>query len=212
MTDAPKNVPNQKRNSGDRGKVIAVIGGATFLIAASFGVQAIAESKTYQHAKLLFSETSVSNPFVHKAGWGGKKHGWGKGGRDHMRFSEMSDAEIEKKITRAVKHVSIEIDATDEQETKITALLTAVAKDMKPLHGQFRAAGKETHDLLLADSIDRAALEKLRVERLAEADRVCKELVTAIADVAEILSAEQRKVLDTRIQQFKSMRGRWHRG
>ena len=31
----------------------------------------------------------------------------------------MSDAEIEKKITRVVKHVAIEIDATDEQTVDV---------------------------------------------------------------------------------------------
>ena len=37
-------------------------------------------------------------------------------------------------------------------------------------------------------------------------------VVSALADVAEVLTSEQRAVLSERIEQFKSMRGRWHRG
>jgi len=189
-------------------KLTAIIAATTMLIGASFGVQAVAESKMYQHAKLYMnsSDTAERHSFVQKAGW--RKHRGGHG----ERFSEMSDAEIEKKITRAVKHISIEIDATDDQAAKITALATAVAKDMKPLHGQFKAAGDEMHKLLTSDTIDRTALEKIRAERVAEADRVSKELVNALADVAEVLTPEQRKIVDERIEQFKSMRHRWRRG
>ncbi len=87
-----------------------------------------------------------------------------------------------------------------------------VAKDLKPVHDRMRAAGKEIHDLLLADTIDRTALESVRAGRLAEAERISKNLVGALADVAEVLSPEQRKVLDERIKHFRSMRRGWHRG
>ncbi len=206
-----ENNPHNKADKTARAgvvKIAAIVTATTMLIGASFGVQAVAESKMYQHAKLYVSDTTAGEDqsYFQKASWG-KRH---KG--RHMRLAEMSDAEIEKKITRAVKHVSIEIDATAEQEQKITALVTALAKDMKPLHGEFKAAGEQLHKLLVADKIDRVAIERIRAERIAEADRVSKELTTAIADVAEILSPEQREVLNQRIEQFKSMRGRWHRG
>ena len=68
------------------------------------------------------------------------------------------------------------------------------------------------HKLLTANTIDRAALEKVRAERLAEADRVSKELVNALADVAEVLTPEQRVIVNERLEQFKSMRRHWRRG
>ncbi len=80
------------------------------------------------------------------------------------------------------------------------------------MHDRMRATGKEIHDLLLADTIDRAALETLRAERLADAEQISKNLVSALADVAEVLSPEQRKVLNERIEQFRSMRRGRHRG
>ncbi len=180
-------------------KVIALATGTVLVISSAFGIQALADSKTYAHMQLYASDIGG----WHRDGWRGGHHG---------RFSEMSDAEVEAKIERMVKHVAIEIDATAEQQEKITTLVTTVAKDLKPVHEQMRAAGKEIHDLLMADSIDRAALEKVRADRLAEADRISKNLVNAVADVAEVLTAEQRNVLDERIKQFRSMGKGWHRG
>ena len=208
MADKTNKADTAARNGSV--KLVGIIGATALLIGASFGVQAVAESKIYQHAKLYMtgSTSSVSEESaVHKASWDK---------RGHKRFSKMTDSEIDKKITRAVKHLSIEIDATPEQQQKIIALASAVAKDMRPLHGQFHDAGEQLKSLLTAETIDRAAVEKIRAERLTEADRVSKELVTAITDVAEVLTPEQRKVVSERIEQFKSMRGhrrsRWHRG
>ncbi len=175
-------------------KVIALATATALAIGGFFGVQALANSQTYGHMKLY-------------AGYNGGWHGG-----HHKGFADWSDADIEAQIERMVKHVAIEIDATQEQQEKITALVTAAAKDLKPVHDRMRATGKEIHGLLLADTIDRTALERLRAERLADAERISKNLVSALADVAEVLSPEQRKVLDERVKQFRSMRRGWHRG
>jgi Spy/CpxP family protein refolding chaperone len=180
----------RKRNR----KLIALATGIAIAIGGVFGVQALADSKAYGHMKLYAGN-----------------YGGGHGGH-HMSFSDLSDEELEARIERMVKHVAIEIDATEEQQDRITALVTAAAKDLKPVHDRLRATGKEIHDLLVADSIDRTALEKLRAERLAEAEMISKNLVSALADVAEVLSPEQRKVLGERIKEFRSMGRGWHRG
>jgi Spy/CpxP family protein refolding chaperone len=123
-------------------KLIALATGIAIAIGGVFGVQALANSQTYGHMKLY-------------AGYQGGGHGG-----HHKGLSELSDQEIEARIERIVKHV----------QDRITALVTAAAKDLKPVHDRLRATGKEIHDLLLADPIDRTALEKLRTERLAEAE------------------------------------------
>lgn len=194
------------RKNTDRRRLIVVIAGASAMIAATFGVQAIAESRLFQHAKIYAAETEMTNPFTQNASWG--KH------RGHRRgdWAKLSDEEIEKRINRIVRHVAVEIDATPEQTVKITSLLTAVAREMKPVHGDFHAAGEKIRDLLTASTIDRAALEKLRAERIADIDARSRQLVTAMADVAEVLTAEQRATLEKRVEEFRSIRRRWHRG
>ena len=203
MTDQRNASKNGWFQKGNR-KVIAIATGAILIVGSAYGVQAVANSKTGAHMMVLASDAG---------GW----HGWR--GRGHRGgFANMSDAEIEKKINRIVKHVAIEIDATPEQQTKITNLFTAVAKDVKPMRSKMQDSGRKIHDLLLANKIDREALENIRAARLADAERVSKAIVNAVAEAAEILSPDQRKVLEERIQQFRSMRqgwghGRgWHRG
>jgi len=198
MSDKESTPQNGWFQKGNR-KVIALATGTVIVISSAFGVQALAHSKTYAHMQLYAGDIGG----WHRDGWRGGHHG---------RFSEMSDAEIEAKIERMVKHVAIEIEATAEQQEKITTLVNMVAKDLKPVHEQMRAAGKEIHDLLMADTIDRTALEQLRADQLAEADRISKSLVNAVADVAEVLTAEQRNVLDERIKQFRFMGKGMHRG
>ena len=193
MSDKQETAKVGGSRKGNR-KMIALATGIAIAIGGVFGVQAFANSNTYEHLKLY-------------AGY----HGGGHGG-DHKRFADWSDADIEAGIERMVKHAAIEIDATQEQQEKITALVSAVAIDLKPVHDRMRATGKQIRDLLLADTIDRAALEQLRAERLADAERISKNLIAALADVADVLSPEQRKVLDERIEQFRSLHGGGHRG
>ena len=175
-------------------KVIALATVIAIALGGVYGVQAFANSKTWGHMKLY-------------SGYNGGGHGG-----HHKGFADISDADIEAHIERMVKHAAIEIDATQEQQEKITSLVTAVAKELKPVHDRMRATGKEIRDLLLADTIDRSALEQLRVERLADAERISKDLVSALADVADVLSPEQRKQLGERIEQFRSKRHGKHRG
>ncbi|MCH7929223.1 MAG: periplasmic heavy metal sensor [Proteobacteria bacterium] len=193
MSDKQDTAKTSWFRKGNR-KVITLATGTAIAIGGVFGVQALANSQTYAHMKLY-------------AGYNGGGHGG-----HHKGFADISDAEIEARIERMVKHAAIEIDATQEQQEKITALVTAVAMDLKPVHDRMRAAGKEIHDLLMADTIDRDALEKLRAERLAEAELISKNLVSALADVAEVLSPEQRKLLDERIKKFRSKHRGGHRG
>lgn len=176
-----------------KGKVIGIITAGAIVVAGVFSFQAVAGSNTFQHMT-----TEI-----------GYKGNWQRG--DRKRFSEMSQEEIESRITRIVKHVAIEIDANDEQQGKIIALVAAVAKDMKPVHERMHVSRDEMKALLLADTIDRAALETMRAARIAEVDQISKDLVNAVADVAEVLTLEQRQVLEERIREFRKMFG-GHRG
>jgi Spy/CpxP family protein refolding chaperone len=55
-------------------------------------------------------------------------------------------------------------------------------------------------ELLAAPAIDRGAIEQLRAEQIQAADAASKRLTQALADVAEVLTPEQRKQLAERMQ------------
>ena len=175
-----------------RRKLIALIAGAAVVAGGAFGAHAIAQTKTYQH--------------VRQAAFDGGWHG-----REHKPLAEMSEAEIESHVTRMVRHLSIEIDATPEQEAKIIEVATGAVQELRPLKDRMKATGMELEHLLSADAIDREALEALRASRLAEMDRISKTLVAAIADVAEVLSPEQRETLQRMIRERRGRHHGWGR-
>ncbi|MEW7006319.1 MULTISPECIES: Spy/CpxP family protein refolding chaperone [unclassified Lentilitoribacter] len=179
-----------------RNQTIAAIVGGVAVIGSAVAVPAIAESNMAQHAKLAMSDDGDFR--VYKAGWGGHRKG--------SHFADMSEAEIEKRVTKMVKHLSIEIDANEDQEKLIVAITTATAKDLQPLRAEFRAAGEELANLLTAETIDRQAIENLRAERLAATDVVSKKVVDAVAQISEVLTPKQREGLSMRLDQFRAMR------
>lgn len=117
----------------------------------------------------------------------------------------MSDDDIKERLTRVVRHVAIEIDATPEQQTEIVSIVTPVALGMKENHREFASVSEDLRALLLAQEIDRVAIEALRAEKLAVADEISKTLTAMIVDVAAVLTPEQRAQLDERIEEFRAM-------
>ena len=105
-------------------KVIALATVIAIALGGVYGVQAFANSKTWGHMKLY-------------SGYNGGGHGG-----HHKGFADISDADIEAHIERMVKHAAIEIDDTQEQQAKITALVTAAAKGRKWAHDRMRATGE----------------------------------------------------------------------
>ena len=197
-----QSTPNSSKPRKRNRITIGVVTVTALVVAGAFGVHAFADSRAYEHVRLMAGGKGDFGGF-HQVGW---RRG------HHQPLHEMTEAEIEARVERMVKHVSIEIDATPAQEEKIAALVTAIATDLKPIHGELRAAGEEIRDLLLADSVDRIALEKVRADTVAEADRISKDLINAAADVAEVLTPTQRKLLGERIDEFRAMGKGWRRG
>lgn len=175
-------------------KVIALAAATVITLGGVLGAQSFAGSKTAAHLKLMSSSDDV---LVHRASWRRDRHD---------DFFEMSDAEIDAKLTRVIKHVAIEIDATQTQQDRIISLVTSAVKQVKPMRDIFRDTGKRIHSLLLANTVDHAALETLRAERLADSERISKTLIRTLADVAEVLSPEQRMMLNERIGEMRSKR------
>jgi Spy/CpxP family protein refolding chaperone len=77
------------------------------------------------------------------------------------------------------------------------------ATDLLPIRTQMRDARKQAVALLSAEHVDRAALEALRAQQLQLAEQGSKRITQALADIADVLTVDQKKQLAARV-------GRWH--
>ena len=121
-----------------------------------------------------------------------------------MMKPEERGVKMDERITRMVKHMAVEVDATPEQTQKLIAIAKAVAKDLAPVREKLQAARQRGIAFMAAPQIDRQALEQLRVEQISMMDSNSKRLMQAMADSAEVLTPAQRQKF---AEQFKKMGG-----
>jgi Spy/CpxP family protein refolding chaperone len=121
---------------------------------------------------------------------------WGK--KCNITPDEMKDR-ADHVLDRAMN----KLDGTDEQRTAIDRVVDEMIPEVVKWRTEGRALKQELKDILLAETIDRAALETVRKKGLAMADRVSADAFDALADVAETLTAAQRD----EIAEFASKRG-----
>ncbi len=129
-------------------------------------------------------------------GHGPGQHGGMDGQRGSFGFGP------ERFIDRALGQVN----ATPEQKQKVTQIAQNAFSEMRPLREQRRAVQTQLATLLKAETIDRAALDKLRMEQITTAETVTKRLGQAIAEAAEVLSPAQRQQL---VERWESRRRFW---
>ena len=104
-------------------------------------------------------------------------------------------ADLDKHLDRMLKHLYVEIDATEEQKTKLDPIVKQAAKDLLPMREQLRAGRGDAIDLLTQERIDPAAIEALRARQIQLVDDVSRRLTRAIAEASEVLTPAQRKEL-----------------
>jgi len=123
----------------------------------------------------------------------------------HHGMSGHSAADVSAHVDKMLKHLYVEIDATDAQKTQITPLVKQAVSDLLPLHAQLQAAHTQALQGLTMSPVDRTALEAARVAHLQLADEASKRLVQLIADVSDVLTPAQR---DAFAAHFKQMHGK----
>ena len=126
----------------------------------------------------------------------------------HGRHGPIDPARLEEYLSRGLKHLYVELDATPEQQQRLDPIVKQAGRDLLPLRDKVRAARERGLALLTAPTIDRNALESLRAEQLQLAEAGSVRLAQALADVADVLTPEQRKTVAERIERHGSWRHR----
>jgi len=110
-------------------------------------------------------------------------HGMGHMQAEHTMMAEHLDKALDA------------AEATPDQKARIHDILKTAMQSIMPLHKQMEEAHGSLHRLLAAPTVDRAALEKLRADEVAQLDQASRTLVNALADAAEVLTPAQRAKL-----------------
>jgi Spy/CpxP family protein refolding chaperone len=95
----------------------------------------------------------------------------------------------------AVEWVLRGVDATEEQKQQARQITDRLIDEMGPVAEKHREHREAMARELAKPQIDREALERLRGEEIALADQASKRAVTAIADLGDVLTPEQRREL-----------------
>lgn len=162
---------------------------------------------------LLGAGAFASSSFSEGMGFGpGFGHGWHGGGWRGGPFGGGFDpAQAEARADRMVRHIAVEVDASTEQQEKLRGIVRNAVKDMLPLREKMVEARQQARNLLTGQTVDRAAVEKLRSDQLGVADALSKRFTQAITDAAEVLTPEQRRKLSELMPPGGGWRG-WRRG
>jgi len=129
-------------------------------------------------------------------------HGFGHG---HGGFG----AQILKDPAAAKEHAGMAVEfalrgvnATDEQKQQARRVTDRLVDELGPIVEQHRGHREAIAKELAKPQIDRAAIEKLRQQELELADRASKLAVSGFADIADVLTVEQRQDLMAFVHRF----------
>jgi periplasmic protein CpxP/Spy len=123
---------------------------------------------------------------------------WHRGGG--FMGGPIDPTHLDEHLDRMLKHLYVEVDATDAQKQQLAPIVKAAVRDLLPMRERMRDARLQAVALLSQPTVDRAALEALRADQIQLADQASRRLTQALADVADVLTPEQRRALGGRIE------------
>jgi Spy/CpxP family protein refolding chaperone len=203
------NPASQPRNAGSRRKGIYIVTAIVGVVVIG-GLASSSLGQALRHRLVNIPDTTVAASFDGRFGPGfGPPFGldW----RSDL-FSGAVEAIVDAHIDRLIRHVGVEIDTTAEQQDKLRSIAHAAVKDLLPVREKVQAARETGRELLMQQTIDRAALEKLRADQIAIHDAASRRLIQAIADAAETLTPEQRRKVADLAAHSGGGGGGWGRG
>lgn len=120
----------------------------------------------------------------------------------HGHGEPKSAAEVRERMSFFEDRVYDRVDATPEQQETISAVLDEASTRMfahkqrgSELREQMRAA-------LLAETVDRARLEQLRLQGVAEMEAASRTALDVTGDIAETLTPAQRRQIADDLAHF----------
>ena len=179
MTESTQTTPtpDSSQRCGRRGRGGRCVARALFA-AALFGVVAVGAYVGASHAH---------------PGMRGGHAAFGLGGN----FDPESAA---RRIDAMVGFALADVDASAEQKSRIAEIAKAALADLTPMRAEHKAARARAVELLSATSIDRPALEGVRLAELKLADAASQRITRAAADAAEVLQPAQRARLADKLK------------
>ncbi|WP_349369603.1 Spy/CpxP family protein refolding chaperone [Salinarimonas sp.] len=102
-----------------------------------------------------------------------------------------------------------DVDASPEQIERVKAIAEEARADIAPMIGEFRGTREALAEILGAETLDRAAAETLRAERVATMEAVSARGLEAMLDAAAVLTPEQRAELAEEMGEHRRGWGRW---
>jgi Spy/CpxP family protein refolding chaperone len=111
-----------------------------------------------------------------------------KFGRLHAEF-------VTERVLRAA-------EATPEQRQKVQAILDKALADHERFCKEHQTLREEAIEIFTADTIDRSRLEEMRARHLQIAAQGSRQVVAALADVADVLTPEQRQKVAAHVRQM----------
>ena len=119
----------------------------------------------------------------------------GAGGLAYARTDgqPLDPAKVQQRVDKRVDRALGKTDANAEQKKKVSDILQAAFKDLRPLRDKRVENRKAMEAALQAPSIDAARIEAIRVEQMKVADEASKRFTKALEDAGNVLTAQQRQ-------------------
>lgn len=112
-----------------------------------------------------------------------------------------SSEDMGNHIAQMVQQLYADVDVSDAQKAQIDPLVQQAVADLAPLHSELHDSHADMLAVLGADTVDRAAIETMRVAHIRAMDQASQRITQLIEDIADVLTPAQRKALAAEIAQ-----------
>ena len=118
-----------------------------------------------------------------------------------MAWHHGSSEDVGNHVTQMVQQLYADVDVSDAQKAQIDPLVQQAIADLAPLHSEIHDSHADMLAVLGAETVDRAAIETMRVSHIRAMDQASQRITQLIEDIADVLTPAQRKALAAEIAQ-----------